>query len=343
MRSSSQRIIARKRNLDRRAYLRPMTDAQINDAALHFYRNHAWKLIRETFVPSLVFFVGIAQIFTFLVPRMFLTASPDQPMSQLVEFLIAMGISTLFAIPLTLAGVTHTFVVASKTIGNEILGPSTQSDVKQHVSFQDTLRVLRAALPALLWLFIPLAMATTLTVISGLASSMGSDDVSQVLAGAAAVGACFIAIISVPYAVSRIIVLIPVIVHEKIDVKDGFRRADFLMRKNGNVRGGRASIVNHLTTAVILFVVMNATFAIGISMLAFIPYLEPFLNARGGTNVIAGAVESLPTYLATVVLVPFSACYSTLVYFERRARVEALDVYLIAEDMKLVSQPSGNS
>jgi hypothetical protein len=48
--------------------------------------------------------------------------------------------------------------------------------------------------------------------------------------------------------------------------------------------------------------------------------------------IVAETVLTLPTFAAVWILVPFMTCCVTVLYFDRRVRLEALDIETMAHD-----------
>ncbi|MEQ1936128.1 MAG: hypothetical protein ABL962_19915, partial [Fimbriimonadaceae bacterium] len=83
----------------------------------------------------------------------------------------------------------------------------------------------------------------------------------------------------------------------------------------------------------ILLLLLAAGIGSGIGLLFSFDEFNVWLESSSGADLSTKLLEIIPTFLAIWLLVPVWAVTTTLIYFERRVRLEGYDIEALAQDV----------
>lgn len=325
----------RRRNLDRRSRLKPMTSTEMVDVAIQLYRTHAKVLIRATAPSALLTYAGLVQIFAFVGPSVFSTHNPTNPQLQLTEMAVTVCVAALVAIPLCLLGLNYPLGFTASYIGQALRGDVPDEKAARKVAESGFWPRLMTIGPALLLSFGPLLLAVVLMGGSSTLEKFAGSESWQVYASTALIVLGLIAsVVSVPLGLFATSLTVPAQVWEGIGPVASFRRC-FRLGRNFPRQGSAAgSLMTMSMVALFAFLALDGTLAMLTLAVTESPYLESFFARTFAGVVVKGAVQALPAYLALLFVLPLLTSCVTVLYFDRRIRLEAYDIDVMTADVQ---------
>lgn len=323
----------RRRNLDRRGRLKPMTASEMVDTAIQLYRTHALTLIRATAPSALLTYAGLVQIFAFVGPSVFSTRNPTNPQLQVAEMAITVAVAALIAVPLCLLGLNYPLGFVASFIGQALRGDVPDEKLARKEAESGFWERLLTIGPAMLLTFGPVLMSVVLMGASStLEKLMGSESWVVYASTILAVGGLFVSVFSVPVGLALVSMTVPAQVWEKAKPWAAFQRCRQLSKNYPRHGSAGNALLNMGVVGLFAFVALDGTLALMTLVVTESPYLEQFFARTFAGTVMKGAVQALPAYLALLFVLPLMATCVTVLYFERRVRLEAYDIDVMTAD-----------
>lgn len=310
-----------------------MTPSEIIDSSFRLYQRLGLTFLRLSVVPTLLCVAALAFVNAYVVPELIYGQSND--FTVYIEQLVAGILLAVFiGGPLFLSGVAYTTAIAVSLVSDDLVGnvPSPQSAEQ----------VARASMPRLLVTMIKELVLSlggftvaVLILIGGMALGRVTPD-SDVWAGVVS----FIGVIGLLaglwIAVAIVIrdsAVAPAVVLENLGAKAAGKRSRQLLGKDRvHGAGTRAA--------------WNAYMLLGLIVLLFQSSIEIFLSLIGVADwagratmgslirpLLLQAIELLPTFLTIWIVLPVWATIVTVIYFDRRVRLEGFDVDVLARNL----------
>ncbi len=324
---------ARMRSIDKRHLLKPMTDSEVVDVASKVYQNLAGPMLRQSLVPMAFCYAALVQVVAFVIPYIFSTRT-SQLAGQIMEVAFGLGVALLVALPLFVLGVGYTMAVCGRLVADFVMGEAP--DEKQAVACAKKATpkmmlltadlLMRAALPALLGVGF-------MTLSAALGQSGGGDGISA-LAGLAAVIAFLLTIVSIPYALYSYALAPTAMVFEDIGARAAKRRSKLLMKKYPFHGNANSALFIVWVIVLIIGLALIGGFTVLVSFIAATPFYQGLAFSGTGGVLLKTLIEMLPTFLTAWLLVPLYATTTTVLYFDRRVRIEAFDIRTLTEDIE---------
>ncbi len=304
-----------------------LTPSEVVDTALRVYQRQGLTFLRLTALPSVFCLAAIAFILEYVVPGLGSTTDPDSIATQAGELLLTMGLGVFVAGPIFLTGLTYASALVVQ-LTSDILENRPPNEF-------EAVKRARAALPRLFWLNLRelvLSMSgilvSTAFLLFGSFLTMVTTTDSASAGVVAAIGLMGLGLgvlvflgISTRHALS-----VPVAVIEGTTGKESAKRSQQLL-KTSKTSGGAASTVYgvyFLLGFIGLAFILSVEFAL---MIFSVPdRLSTWLAGSWLKPVVMQVIELAPLYLVVWSLVPAWAATLTVIYYERRVRLEGYDI-----------------
>lgn len=316
-------------------YLRPLSDSEITDSALHLYRQQFFKLASHLLVPSL-YVSGFAVVFFRLIfPRLFETKYAGNTNFQVIEFgvLLLGGLMIgSFVANIGLAKISSVCFEAAKA---EIMGEEVHPNEIEFRSRSHQKQAYKTLFRAI-WYVAGISLISIVPLmVSGFLLTVTKD--SNVLP--ALIG--IFSVISIPISLLFICIRIGVgmgivitSLAESLNGQAATARAQYLFgpksrpipKKNPSVEGAVVTLLLYLFLRAGLYS-LDSTLEIRDRLLDIIPF--PLLKVGVDT-----AVGILPEFLVIWLALPYLAMSASLHYFQRRIAVEGLDIEVMSENLR---------
>lgn len=324
----------RMRSIDRRRLLRPMRTGEIIDLALRCYQVLARPILRLTLIPMLFCYAGLVFVATFVLPQLVQTSQPDSLAGQVSEVLIAYGVGLAVALPLFVVGLGYASGLTVRLVSDFILG-----DPVSIVKARDAAAVAAKSMTKLLFSvffrsFFILLLAGAMLLLSALLEAEGLENgVVFLLASITSVGAIVIGFLAVPIVLCMYALCPQVAVIEGLPSKACLNRSRALMKSHRYQTGASESIIG--IWLIMAFVALAIYFGAGlvIGMTGLEAWLRNLLQIGPAGSVAAAMLEMLPAYITLWLVLPIWSAVTTILYYDRRVRLEALDIWMLADDV----------
>lgn len=326
-------LLRRSSRLERRSRLRVMTAGEVLDLSIRIYQTLGLPILRLTALPAALCTASIAFVLFYLAPSLSYTSQPGTIAGQVGETFLTLVLAVAVAGPLFLAGLSYSSGVIIHLVSDYILGNQPDLD--------GAMRTGRKTLARMFWLNVyelftalgGVLLSTGLLLASGLLAATTPDDsaLPGVLASLGLVlivlGFCFL-----PFVLGRHALAAPIVVLDGLRTLPAIRRSAALLRGDGFHPSGYGAILQ-------LFLVIGlVAFALWLSGMTAMSVLQidrvtAALGQIGPWGaLVERAVSLLPWYIGVWLTVPIWCTTITILYYERRIRLEGYDIEALARD-----------
>lgn len=314
--------------------MRPMGVGEVIDSALRLYQRRGADILASTVLPSVATLASAIFVLSEVLPRLFTTKNPDDVIRQLGETTIALLMGLFLGCPLALIGIAYTTTIAVKITSDEYLGNRVDPDAAQELGRSQLKSMFKLCLRQLLQALAGVIVSLVLLLIGGLISEKGgSADWLGGIAVALGILGLFFGFIYFVYVVARDSLAYPAMVVEGADWKSAAKRSRELLRYHPDHGNG---VGNLLAT---VFLVVFMLFAVGVGLSAcqrMLPFLRDFadsLTALPFGQLFSTAYRLLPGLLLIWLIVPLWSTVVTLIYYDRRIRIEGFDIETLSKEI----------
>lgn len=319
----------RSSRVERRMFLRPMRSGEIVDAALTAFRNIGYRILIQTLLPSVLVTIGILFVSGPVLKGFFFSTSKDI-WSQVYESGVVLGIGVLVSVPLISLGVVYintlTCVMASDFVAGNL--PNAQSAIQ--ISNRYIGRMLLLTVRQFLTVIVAYGIAFGISALSAFVNvSTRNENIAAALVAFLAILGWVAAIIYSLWFLASSAIDAPALVIENLTVKQAMKRGSQLLTNTMRYGdGGKYSVVSIWLLMGLMLLILPISFS---SLYALIGGLVP--KGIQVLPVYEMLFYAVPTLIAVWFLVPVWGIASTLIYFERRVRLEGYDVEVLAQDV----------
>lgn len=321
--------------------LRPMTSGEVLDLALRAFRYLGGPILRLSAVPALLCYVVIAFFTAFVLPSIYLTRNPQSIEFQVLEVIFVLVVALFIALPLWLLGISYISGLVTRLISDFILGQSVDIESATQNARQSLKTVTWTVVGTFIASFSILAIAVGLLLLAALLEGR-SDPNSALPAVVAALAtiAVFVGFLALPFVMSRQALAPAIAVLEGATGRAAARRSVALLKgtKTQESASGKMWMLWLLATCVFLAVSLGTYASIWILELPNL--IRSGLGATFAADVAVAALEMLPVYLSLWVLIPLWSSATTILYYDRRIRLEGYDIELLSLDARRTSRQS---
>ncbi|MDI9641091.1 hypothetical protein QPK87_05365 [Kamptonema cortianum] len=316
----------RLRSIDRRRHVRPMAASELLDLAARIYQSSVSKAFGKTVLPIFYSYLSLVFIRTFFIPVLF---PPTDYRTQHADWAFpAILLSIFFALPLFFSGIASSLCESIKVSVAAVMGENSTPDKKVSLA-RMTNSLFYSVTMGLLPTLIPFAL-----IIAGV--SIARLDPNSLLAQTAIFIGVILGGLSVfitPITLNRYVLVAPVTVFEGASFLDSLRRSYFLMKRQAGVESGFGHAFSAWTTIGILALLVWIGVWLGISTVGLTTIGTRFFGSSVWADIVNSAIGIIPGFFIMWVLVPLWGTIVTILYFDRRSRIEAYDIRLLAKDV----------
>ncbi|MDX2064141.1 MAG: hypothetical protein SFX74_00205 [Fimbriimonadaceae bacterium] len=334
MRDPIQRYMHRSARFERGHRLRMMTAFETFDLAIVAYRAIARDVLPRAVFPAALSAIAINFTISFVFPALWQTNNPDQVGLQILEFIGVIALGLVVAFPLFAFGVAWcagmtTRMVAAWLQGKEWDGNAVERETLRNAG-PSMLNVVFAGLHASSGLLI----CVLLLIVSGLIAEFlpQTRGTAGVLA-TVAVSGLWLGGLLFAYLVARLSLAIPAAIVENLRPKDARARSAQLMRREGILPSGYNSAVGQWFLASFVLLALALGFSTILQLVGGVMGLEAFVDRSLFGAILGATLGALPWLLGFWLLIPGLATGLTVLYFERRVRMEGYDIEQLANDL----------
>lgn len=330
----------RTSRVNRRERLRLMRPGEVLDMALAVYQSAGWQILRTTALPTVLCLACVAFILNYVLPSFGMTSDAENVKAQVGEaawtLTIAMGVGG----PLFLLGLAISSGIVISLVADFMLGrvPNTKSAVQAGMRSLKGLFAL--CMYELLIGWSGVLGATVLMMISAVLPQNGTNDaLAALFTGIGVFGYAF-GWITLPLVLLRHALAPAAVVLEGAKPFQAARRSIALMRGSHWQPSGYGTGWLLLATLGILLLLLLPGMALSLQALGLSSDVRLFSDIPFLSQAIAQALGLLPYFLAIWTLVPVWCAGVTILYFERRIRLEGYDIEALAQDAWMADRSS---
>lgn len=308
-----------------------MSSSQLVDASLQIYRALGGRILWLTLLPAVFSTIAIYFVLDFLAPMLGTTKDPTSLETQIGESVFVIGLTLFVAFPLIIFSASYAGALACNLVSDHINGLVPSPNAAQEVALKNIGRTFLFGIRQAILGAGGLIFGTVLLVAGAMLDASNPD--ASGWTALLAILAFGSSLVVAPMVFAFECLTIPVMILEGLPVAKAAKRSRQLLKAVGRHPSGISGVSNLFGMVIVLLVLLAAGIGSGIGILSslgeFNAWLETSVGAELGTKVL----EIVPTFLSVWLLVPVWAVTTTLIYFERRVRLEGYDIEALAQDV----------
>ncbi len=310
-----------------------MTQGELFDVSLGVYQTLGWTILKRIALPALFCLIAGAFVFYYALPSYYFTRQPDSEEAQLIEMLLTSIFSFFIAGPLFLIGSAWATILVTRYVADYMLSQLMDESGAQRAVRRTLFRTILLGLRQLGLSLVGVAIGFGLLILSWAGDRwMNSETASAIFYPLGIMGIA-VGIGWFLYCQGRHGLLVPVAVIEGLHGKAALKRSKELVRAIPFHGSGTSNLSALMILLIFLVLLLGFGFQ---GLLSLLPLhdaaralnLVPIVEA-----VLTESLALLPWFIVIWVCLPVWAATTTLIYFERRIRLEGLDVEHLSRDV----------
>lgn len=323
----------RMRSVDRRRLLQIRTPQQILDFSTRLYHKLAWPILRMTLPSMVLLYAGLVFFQGFVLPGILTTRNPENMAVQFGEVMVVYAVALFVALPVVVIALGHTVGLTTRLIAGYVLEQKVDFAAASAAARKGAMTMVGLLAHIFLRSGVVLMVSGGIMLLSAYADRAGYNTSASDLAMFLAVIGIVAGFILVPVVMSRLALAPAIAAVEGTNSATAMRRSKTLMAKSRHIPSGYDTLLNLWVASIVVALVLWGGFALSFAMTG----ITGFIDGLGGRSILgaiaAETLRTLPSFLAVWLLVPFMTCCVTVLYFDRRVRLEALDIEVMAHDV----------
>lgn len=331
---SVQTTSRRLRSFEKRRLLRPYTSSEIVDLGSRIYRVIARHVLLPTLGPMVLAAAALLYIRSFVFPNLFIGVTGGGLDRQFAEVALLLGTGLLVALPLFLLGLSYASGPVVRLSSQVMLGEKIDTSVLEADSkkYWGSL-VMSVALGISRVLWLPLA-SLVLLGLSALASTLPGR--ADAVAGAAVVTAYIgfgLSLIVCPLLLTSASLAAPVALLENVSAREAMKRSAYLNANRVRVSSTSGVAISLGFTLLFLYFVISIGMTSILWIVGATEWVKAWSTLGPWTNLASNLLEVIPFTFTLWILAPLWGSTMTVLYYDRRVKLEGLDIETLAEDV----------
>ncbi len=311
------------------------------DASIQVYQTLGLRILSLTASPSILSLLGLTFITEFIVPSFFLTSNAGSVGSQILEATLIVLVGLLAAVPILLLGTAYSTGITISLVSEFLLGEIPSDSNAIDAGRKTLLSMFKLIILQSLILLVPIFASVGFWMLSASTAKPGSADVDT-SAGFAVLGilialACFI---MVPIVLARFSICPQIIMFENLKPLQSFKRSGELLRGAQYIVSGYSTLISIVFLIGFLFILVLPGAIIGFELFDLDGRFNELIAVPTLGSIIAKIFQYLPNFLTVWILVPMWTTVTTILYYDRRARYDGLDIEMVARQQRIKSHAS---
>ncbi|MCH8979934.1 MAG: hypothetical protein IH945_11940 [Armatimonadetes bacterium] len=323
----------RMRSVDRRRLLQPRSSSEMIDLATRLYHKLAWPILRLTLPSMCLLYAGLIFFQGFVLPGLLTTSNPDDTMVQFQELMVVYAVALFVALPVVVIALGHSVGLATRMISDYVMEQKINVDAAVRAARTGARTMVRLMLQIFLRSGVVLIVSGGFMMVSAYYEQSGGASVFGDVAAGFAVFGLIVGVIVVPIVMSSLALAPAVATVEGVGARVAMRRSKELMRKSRHISSGYDTIASIWLVAFLVALLLWGGFYASYSMVGAAGFVDDLAGGSVLWALAGETLKTLPTFAAMWTLVPFVTCCLTVLYFDRRVRLEALDIETMAHDV----------
>jgi hypothetical protein len=309
-----------------------MSPSEVFNAALRVYRQLGWTFLSLTLIPTTFCLAGVAFVLEYVLPSLFVTHHAANVGAQIEEAATSLTLALVVGGPLFLIGCSFTCSLVIHLTSDFIMGNplSGERAMKTAVGSLGALFVV-----TLRELLISSSGIIAASVILGFGALLSSGNSGSDLGGflfiigglGLAAGALIFLSVVATHSLSPAVLLL-----EGLSGRKAAKRSVYLLKAQLHHPSGTPYIFVFLLYIGLAGLLEWGSIEIIISSFQVAQHVEGFLSGIPFEGLIESAFSLAPAFVTLWTLLPVFAVCVTLVYYERRIRLEGFDIETLAAE-----------
>lgn len=312
-----------------------MSTTEILDVSVRIYRLLGWSMLKITLVPTILCLAAWVFGTTYVLPLLVSTQNANNVNAQIGEAAMSFGLLFLVGFPLFLIGLSISTCLISQLTSDYMIGnvPSPEAAwraVRRSMKsvFLVTLREFGLALSGAI-------AASILLLMSGLISQgPGQADLVAAITLLAGIIGYGVGTLIFLWVVSIHAITTPIAVLEGLRPGEASKRSKMLLKPVVGLHPSGSNAVWNLY-ALMFFLVLVIGVGLGsvIGQTGVLDFLTTEFANVPFAGILIKAIGMIPDFLMLWIVIPVWATTITIIYYERRIRLEGYDIEALAGDV----------
>ena len=319
---------------ERKPRLRIMTSGEVLDMALRIYQRLGLTFLRLTAVPSLLCLAATGFIQNFVLPGFFTTKASGSASQMLWDVSGAMACAILIGGPLFLLGLSFASSIVAKLVSDYLQGKPSQPDEAILTARAVLNRLFILNLKQLVQSCSGIVISTAVMAVGGYVTSITPQSNSTggglALMGILGLIAGFIVFL---YFVAVDAVAVPVAIIEGETAWKTSKRSRELLKRVGYHPSGANTVWTAYFVLIFIAGVLWGGVVVVMELLNINERLGFLTHSGLPGHLVLEAIGLIPSFLVIWLLIPVWATIITIVYYERKIRLEGYDIDALASEI----------
>ena len=328
---------------DRKNRLRIMNSSEVLDTALRIYQRLGLTFLRITVAPALLCLAAVGFVQNFVLPGLFLTKSNGSPTQMISDVAGALALAVFVGGPLFLLGISYSSSAVVHLVSDYMIGNNPDPDAAA-ISARSVLpRLFLVNLKELCLSLSGIIVSTAIMAAGGYMAAVTPDSDSS--AGAVAtigILAMIAGIVIFLYFIACDALAAPIAVLEGLGPRKVSKRSRQLLKRVGYHPSGTGTVWSAFFLIAFIALVLEVGLLFFSEILNLPDRLASLLSSVPGEPLFLRAFDLVPSYLVLWTLTPVWATVITIVYYERKIRLEGFDIDALAAEIP-ENQPQTSS
>lgn len=310
-----------------------MAPNEMSDAALRAYRSLGGHCLRLTAVPALFATAAIYFLIAFVFPLFTQTSDANNIRTQVLEAVMVLALAVGVALPLIIFAVSFASAVISALVADFMVGNLPNPEEARANAVKSLGKIFKFGLREALYGSGGILIGALLLMLSALIGGTNtSDDTAGLVAGIGIFG-LIAGFLLMPIIYGFECLAVPIMLVEGLGVAAAAKRSRALMKPMGRQPGGLQYVFNAYSMIFLLLIFLALGISAAVGFGALVESGAGALSVVEGNEVLAQLMDIVPVFLAIWFLVPIWATMTTILYFERRVRLEGYDIETLGRDV----------
>ena len=311
----------------------PKTMSQMFSSSIALIRKYPDKLLGQTFSGSLIFFCGFQLFFGTILPNLFLTKNPDSILRQSFEIAFQVLLATFVTVPAMIVGISLVSWPICQVVVKELYNFETRNSQKVKVppvlstNFKQIFYLCFAVMARIM---APYLIVLGLLTAAAFAADSKMVDLSALFTGLAILGG-MIGTVWLFVDLPNLAFSLPIVMIERLPIKKAFGRSKYLTKFGGYPKsGGFDGIVLIVLFLGLLLASFNGLVQVFWEFIQMDFWLNQLSSQSAFGLILSRIISSAPLLVGMAFALPLFICTIFIFYIDRRIRLEAYDIELLA-------------
>jgi hypothetical protein len=311
-----------------------MGTGELLDLSSRLYQTMGPTILRLTAVPTLACVASVAFVLDYVLPAFGVTRAPESVGAQVGEAAVHLFVALGIASPLFLLGLSYSMGIVVALVSDYMLGNLPDPENAVRTARRSLRTTLLVNLYEVLVGWSGVIAATFFLMLSALLSeSMPQDNLAAGGVAALAVFSYIVGFLVLPFVLGRHLLAAPAAIVERLATVAAIRRSTELLAGTRWQPSGYGAVMALIGLVMCLLVLVTTGIALSIGIVGSLEESKLFTDYPVLGELLAKIGHLIPWYLAIWTLVPVWCATATILYYERRIRLEGFDIESLAKDV----------